>query len=833
MSPEIMDNQRYNSKTDIWSLGCILYELVTLRLPFGGTSMKQLVVNIIKATPAPPSSTYSAEMRELVRDMLQKNPKQRPGINSILAKPLMRSKITELLGETTKRAEFSHTVLHGANVLQAPPAVLPRAPAPPSVPPPAPAPAVRALSAAPPPPPPVASSAAQAIAMLQQQRQAQLARQQQGQAQQQQYVNAVAAQMREQVELARKAEADRVRAQQLQAEEALRRQRQQQMQDRAKAEQARLLEQQRAAEKAKAAAAAEALKDKQQQEQLERLRRAALAEQQQKLERRRQERLDGEAQRAKQEKDREREREREKEKERERAQRARLLAYQQQPAAARAPSPSVMVMQAAPSAAQIKSKPAAPAAGPSVASRKAVTPVSAPVSAPAPAPAPVLAAAPVRQFSSAALLVKRRHSAPEKSPLPTAAARPPWVSVLDPPPASGPAPVASNSTPPQPAARAAAPVNVAPAVPTKESQNPFLQIVGKDAAPRVAMPVPISKRAADPPQPPSVGESADAQRRAVPSSPSSQDSTRAQAVDGAIGKAQSVLQAMQDMQAHLRYKPRRPPLSSPAADSVSQHSGASTEYSAPQPLSPPDGEGGVRVYNGAQDDDSSSSDDNGDAADLTAAPLRAPALPLPGAGPGMQSAVPMRIDTSPAPDSNKGSAVNSPWLSDLMGQMGQLKNQMQNLQQLRSPALPPALCDSPDSRVQRSEGSSSSASVVSSITAMSPASARSPFSGPSSANTPREGVPGLPYRSPVGNHVAAALAQAQEPRRMLQDRAKAAGQQVGSGKSNHSNHSNPSAHSSGKQRMSYPMAESSASEARRQAVRQELQSNSHAEEGAF
>jgi NIMA (never in mitosis gene a)-related kinase len=36
MSPEIIESEKYNSKTDVWSLGCILYEIIHLKVPFAG-----------------------------------------------------------------------------------------------------------------------------------------------------------------------------------------------------------------------------------------------------------------------------------------------------------------------------------------------------------------------------------------------------------------------------------------------------------------------------------------------------------------------------------------------------------------------------------------------------------------------------------------------------------------------------------------------------------------------------------------------------------------------------------------------------------------------------
>lgn len=57
LSPEICREQKYNNKSDIWSLGCVLYEMMALRHAFEATNMKQLVLKIVrgKCNPIPPT----------------------------------------------------------------------------------------------------------------------------------------------------------------------------------------------------------------------------------------------------------------------------------------------------------------------------------------------------------------------------------------------------------------------------------------------------------------------------------------------------------------------------------------------------------------------------------------------------------------------------------------------------------------------------------------------------------------------------------------------------------------------------------------------------------
>ena len=112
-SPEICNGRPYNNKSDVWSLGVVLYEMLTLRHPFDGRSMQQLIVKICAGRYAPVSSTYSRELRDLVGAMMSQSQRSRPSVNAILKKPLMQRRISQFLSQTLLADEFSHTVLHG------------------------------------------------------------------------------------------------------------------------------------------------------------------------------------------------------------------------------------------------------------------------------------------------------------------------------------------------------------------------------------------------------------------------------------------------------------------------------------------------------------------------------------------------------------------------------------------------------------------------------------------------------------------------------------------------------------------------------------------------
>ncbi|XP_075277159.1 serine/threonine-protein kinase Nek5 isoform X2 [Opisthocomus hoazin] len=128
LSPEICENRPYNNKTDIWSLGCVLYELCALKHPFEGNSLHQLVLKICRGHFHPVSPNYSYDLRILISQLFKISPRDRPSINSILRKPFLQKLVLKYLPPEMTQEELSHTVIHtkrpsasqpGAKMMQA------------------------------------------------------------------------------------------------------------------------------------------------------------------------------------------------------------------------------------------------------------------------------------------------------------------------------------------------------------------------------------------------------------------------------------------------------------------------------------------------------------------------------------------------------------------------------------------------------------------------------------------------------------------------------------------------------------------------------------------
>ncbi|KAG9265014.1 serine/threonine-protein kinase Nek3 isoform X1 [Astyanax mexicanus] len=84
VSPEIWDNQPYNNKSDVWSLGCVLYELCTLHHPFQSRSWKNLILKVCRGSYAPLPRHLPYELHYLIKHMFKTNPRDRPSIHTIL-----------------------------------------------------------------------------------------------------------------------------------------------------------------------------------------------------------------------------------------------------------------------------------------------------------------------------------------------------------------------------------------------------------------------------------------------------------------------------------------------------------------------------------------------------------------------------------------------------------------------------------------------------------------------------------------------------------------------------------------------------------------------------
>ena len=95
LSPEICQEKPYNDKSDVWALGCILYELCTFKHPFEAKHQGGLIYKILNNKPEPINSYYSKELGNLIFLLLDKNSKSRPSCIEILNNNMVINKIKE------------------------------------------------------------------------------------------------------------------------------------------------------------------------------------------------------------------------------------------------------------------------------------------------------------------------------------------------------------------------------------------------------------------------------------------------------------------------------------------------------------------------------------------------------------------------------------------------------------------------------------------------------------------------------------------------------------------------------------------------------------------
>jgi NIMA (never in mitosis gene a)-related kinase len=88
-SPEVWRDEPYDSKSDIWSLACVTYEMLTLHPPFRAESMDGLYEKVIKGKYPKINDRYSSDISDLLSSLFRVESKQRPSCSDILKNPIV------------------------------------------------------------------------------------------------------------------------------------------------------------------------------------------------------------------------------------------------------------------------------------------------------------------------------------------------------------------------------------------------------------------------------------------------------------------------------------------------------------------------------------------------------------------------------------------------------------------------------------------------------------------------------------------------------------------------------------------------------------------------
>ena len=95
-SPEVWRDEPYSYKSDLWSIGCVIYELCALKPPFHGKDLDELFENVCKGNPERINKIYSEDLWKMILMLLQVDVDKRVDCNEFLSSKLIKKKIEEM-----------------------------------------------------------------------------------------------------------------------------------------------------------------------------------------------------------------------------------------------------------------------------------------------------------------------------------------------------------------------------------------------------------------------------------------------------------------------------------------------------------------------------------------------------------------------------------------------------------------------------------------------------------------------------------------------------------------------------------------------------------------